>query len=74
MAFVGNTKPTIKPDDLVRTRDGRTATVVEIRPGGFRWLVDVASNRPFEAHVDDLYLVRSALPRAWPSHLPGSRR
>jgi hypothetical protein len=68
-ALVGNTKPTIKPDDLVRTPSGRTAVVIQVRPCGFRLLQYVDAPRgQVELHVDDLYLVRSAVPRPWPGY------
>jgi hypothetical protein len=63
--LVGYKQPTIKPDDLVRTRDGRTALCVEIMPAGFRRLEDAGTGRLFLAHVDDIYLVRSAKPKPW---------
>lgn len=67
--LVGNKPTTIKPDDLVRTPSGKTARCLEIRPRGFRLIEDVITNERSILHVDDLYLVRSAPPRRWPSHV-----
>lgn len=62
--------PIIKPEDLVRTRDGRiTARVTEILPGHRRRLENVITKALFIKHVDELVLIESAVPKRWPSHL-----
>lgn len=67
--LVGNKPPTIKPDDLIRTPSGRTASCIEIRPRGFRLLKDIVSGALFIMHVDELYLVRAAMPKPWPERV-----
>jgi hypothetical protein len=60
----------IKPEDLVRVRStGRTAKVLEILCGHRRRVEDVITKARFIAHLDDLYLVESSVPRRWPSHI-----
>lgn len=59
----------IKPDDLVRTRDGKTARCLEILPGHRRRLENTLTGTKFIAHVEELHLVQAAPPRRWPSHL-----
>jgi hypothetical protein len=60
----------IKPEDVVRVRStGRTAKVLELLTGHRRRLEDVITRAKFIAHLDDLYLVESSVPRRWPSHL-----
>lgn len=66
LALVGNKPPTIKPDDLVRTKSGRTAICLEIRQAGFRLIEDAITGQRSTVHVDALYLVRSAKPKPWP--------
>jgi hypothetical protein len=57
----------IKPDDLVRTRDGRiTARCIEILPHHYRRLQNVLTGARFMAHVDDLVVIQAAVPRPWP--------
>lgn len=60
---------TIKPDDIVRLQNGRTAIVRDIRQAGFRLVEDMASGDTTIVHVDELYLVRAAKPKRWPSRL-----
>lgn len=67
LALVG-TRPTIKPDDLVRTMAGRTALCLAIRQAGFRLIEDVDTGDISTVHVDELYLVRSAKPKRWREH------
>jgi hypothetical protein len=72
MALRASSTVIIKPEDVVRTRStGRTAVVLEILCGHRRRLRDVITKATFIAHVDDLHLVQSAVPRRWPSHLIG---
>jgi len=59
---------TIKPDDLVRTPEGRTAICLEIRPNGARLLEDVHTKTRFVMHRDQLYLVRPAAIKPWASY------
>lgn len=66
--LVGNKPPTIKPGDLIRTQSGRTAHCLEIRARGFRLIADVVTKQQSIVHVDELFLVRSAPPRRWPSY------
>jgi hypothetical protein len=68
LGLVGNKPPTIKPGDLVRTRSGRTARCLEIRARGFRLIADVATQQQSIVHAEELFLVRSAPPRRWPSY------
>jgi hypothetical protein len=56
---------TIKPDDIVRLRNGRTAIVRDIRQAGFRLVEDMATGVTSSVHVDELYLVRAAKPKRW---------
>jgi hypothetical protein len=58
----------IKPNDLLRTRSGDTAICIELRTRGFRLIENVATGDRSIAHVDDLYLVRSAPVRRWPDY------
>ena len=67
---VGNAPATIKPDDLVRTPRGRTCLCVELRPAGFRLVEDIMTGERLILHARDLYLVRAAPVKPWPSHLP----
>jgi hypothetical protein len=60
---------TIKPEDIVRLKNGRTAIVREIRQAGFRLVEDCASGIPSTVHVGELYLVRAATPKRWPEHV-----
>jgi hypothetical protein len=60
---------TIKPDDLVRTREGRTALVVEIRQAGFRLIEDSATGARSIRHVSELFLVRASKPKRWSEHV-----
>jgi hypothetical protein len=70
MALSASTTVIIKPEDLVRTRStGRTALVLEILCGHRRLVRDVITKSTFVAHVDDLHLVQSAIPKRWPSHI-----
>lgn len=62
-------KTTIKPDDLVRTPDGRTAVCVDLNADGTRTLKDVITGHLFRMHRELLYLVRAATPRPWPKHV-----
>jgi hypothetical protein len=65
---VGAKLPLIKPDDLVRTPQGRTALCLELRPAGFRLLEDVATGQRSILHASDLYLVRSAPVKRWKTY------
>lgn len=67
---VGNKPPTIKPDDLVRTPDGRTAVCFALTPDGARLLRDVFSGDIFKMQRESLYLVRASTPKPWPSRRP----
>ena len=69
-AAVGQFPATIKPDDLVRTPQGRTALCLELRPAGFRLVEDIATGQRSIIHSHDLYLVRAAPVRRWKSYLP----
>jgi hypothetical protein len=60
---------TIKPDDIVRLKNGRTAIVREIRQAGFRLVEDVDAGTTTIVHVEELYLVRAAKPKRWPEHV-----
>jgi hypothetical protein len=60
---------TIKPEDIVRTRSGRTCIVREIRPRHFRLIEDMATGQLQIVHADELYLVRAAKPKRWPDHI-----
>lgn len=57
----------IKPDDLVRTRDGRiTARCIEILPHHYRRVQNVITGARFVAHVEDLVMIQAAVPKPWP--------
>jgi hypothetical protein len=60
---------TIKPEDIVRLRNGRTAIVRELLRAGFRLVEDCASGITAIIHVDELYLVKRATPKRWPEHV-----
>jgi len=65
---IGAAPTPIKPDDLVRTPSGRTCLCLELRPAGFRLIEDVATGQRSILHASELYLVRSAPVKRWPSH------
>lgn len=67
--LVGNKPPTIKPDDLVRTPSGATGTVLRINPDGTRE-IQLLNGALVALRPEVLYLVRAAVPKPWPSHLP----
>lgn len=60
---------TIKPEDIVRLKNGRTAIVRGIRQAGFRLVEDMATGTQSIVHVDELYLVRAAKPKRWSEHV-----
>jgi hypothetical protein len=61
-------KPTIKPDDIVRTPSGRTARCRKINADGSRELEDTVSGELFDMRPEKLYLLRASRPKPWPSH------
>lgn len=64
---LGAAAPIIKPDDLVRTRDGRiTARVTEILPGHRRLIQNVTTGAKLIVHVGELHLIQAAVPKPWP--------
>lgn len=69
-AAVGETPPTIKPDDMVRLPNGNTGTVLTIEAGGIRTVHDLDTGTIVRVHRDDLYLVRAAKPKPWPDRRP----
>jgi hypothetical protein len=71
LATVGHKQPTIKPDDLVRTPNGRTCLVLEILPGHLRRVEDCITGARAVWPVAQLYLVRAATPKRWAEHFLG---
>lgn len=67
-AALATKPPPIKPDDMVRLPSGRTAICVAINNDGSRLLEDVLSGERMNMMASQLYLVRAAPCRRWPSY------
>lgn len=61
-------EPTIKPEDLVRLPSGRDAICLAINGDGSRLVQDVLTLETMNLMPSQLYLVRSAPCRRWPSY------